>query len=101
MSRRSIILELRALQSSARRRRSDTSVNLFTVSLLSKLLRLSVIKALNIQKLVNRRSQDLHSRQGFDSFRVKDDSKASIQSLGGGGVQLFFCLLEEIFTVNM
>ena len=35
-----------------------------------------MIKALNILKLVNHRSQDLRSRRGFDSFRVKDDSKA-------------------------
>ena len=65
-----------------------------------------MIKALNILKSVNHRSQDLHSRRGFDSFRVKEDLKASIQSLGGGGgggggggVQFFFGLLEEIFTI--
>ena len=58
-----------------------------------------MIKALNILKLVNHRLQDLHSIRGFDSFRGKDDSKASIQSLGGSGVQLFFCPLEEIFTI--
>ena len=38
----------------------------------------------------------------FDSIRDKDDdSKASIQSLGGSGVQLFVCLLEEIFTTSV
>ena len=59
MSQHSIILKLHALQSWARRRRGDTSVNLFTASLLSKWLRLPVIKALNILKLFNHRSQDL------------------------------------------
>ena len=34
-----------------------------------------VIKALNILKLFNHRSQDLQSRHGFDSFHGKDDSK--------------------------
>ena len=82
--------------------RSDNSVNLFTVSLLSKWLRLPVIKALNILKLVNHRSQDLQSRRGFDSFRRKDDSKIfHTHSLGclACGVQLFFCLHEHIFTI--
>ena len=96
------MFELRALQSWARRRRSDTSVNLFTVSLLSNWLRLSVIKALNILKLFNPRSQDLQSRRGFDSSCRKDNSKIlHTHNLGclGGGVQLFFCLHEQIFTI--
>ena len=75
-SRRSIIYKrLHALQSWARRRHSDSSLNLFTVSLLSNWPRLSVIKVLNIPKLFNHRSQDPQSRRGFDSFRGKDDWK--------------------------
>ena len=79
-----------------------TPVNLFTVSLLSKWLQLSVIKALNILKLFNHRSQDLQSRHGFDSFRGKDDSKIfHTHSLGclTCCVQLFFYLHEQIFTI--
>ena len=34
-----------------------------------------MIKALNILKLLNHQSLDLHSKHGFDSFRGKDDSK--------------------------
>ena len=68
-------LKLCVLQSWARQGRSDTSINLFTVALLSKWLRLLVIMALNILRLFNRRSQVLHSRRGFDSFHCKDDSK--------------------------
>ena len=91
-----------ALQSWTRRRRSDFSVNIFTVSLLPKWLRLPVIKALNILKLFNHRSQDLQSRHGFDSLRGKDDTKIfHTHSLGSleCGVQLFFCLHEQIFTL--
>ena len=91
-----------ALQSWAPRRRSDTSVNLFTVSLLSKRLRRPVIKALNILKLFNHSSQDLQSRRSFDSFHGKNDSKIfHTLSLGclACGVQLFFCLHEQIFTI--
>ena len=62
-----------------------------------------MIKALNILKLVNHRSQDLHSRRGFDSFRVKDDSKAlalaAAAAAAAAACKLFFCLLEEIFTI--
>ena len=95
----SIILKLCALQSWAHRRHSDTSVNLFTISLLSKWLWLSVIKALNILKLFNHRSQDLRSRCGFDSFHGKDDSKISHTHSLMGSMQIFFCLHEQIFTI--
>ena len=51
-----------------------TTITLFTLSLLSKKLWLSVIKALNALKLFSHRrgSQDLHSRPGFNSFRGND-----------------------------
>ena len=68
--------------------------------LLPKWLWLSVIKALNTLKPFYRRSQDLHSRLGFNSFRGKDQMsrRSSIHSLGRR-VQFFFPLLEEIFTI--
>ena len=53
-----------------------------------------MIKALNILKLVNHRSQDLHSRRGFDSFRVKDDSKA-LQALAAAACNYSFAFLRR------
>ena len=67
-----------------------TTINLFTLSLLSKELWLSVIKALNTLKLFSHRSQDLLSRPGFNSFRGNDrmSRRSSIHSLGRS-VQFF------------
>ena len=77
---------------------SVTTINLFTLSLLSKKLWLSVIKALNTLKLFSHRSQDLQSRPGsagFNSFRGNDQMsrRSSIHSLGRS------VFVEEIFTI--
>ena len=77
-----------------------TQINLFTLSLLSKWLWLSVIKALNTLKLFYSHSQDLHSRPGFNSFKGKHQMslRSSIHSLGR--CMLFFIwLLKEDFTI--
>ena len=76
-----------------------TTINLFTLSLLSKWLWLSVIKALNTLKLFYSHSQDLHSRPGFNSFKGKHQMslRSSIHSLGR--CLFFIWLLEEDFTI--
>jgi len=85
-----------ALQSSGRRRHGETSINLFTLSLLSKWLWLSVInlKALNSLKLFNRHPQDLATLHS----EVKMSRRSSIHSVGRG-VQFSIRHLEETLTI--